>query len=94
MYPKLNDMNTTNVITEEMVKNRFNEIVIDEISERVTQMIEDLSTNEFLEKIMDTYYDVYGKVEVDDEVVTNIIGQKVFPLFQKISEYNVENLLK
>lgn len=82
-------METTNVI-----ETRFNEIVIDEISERVTQMIEDLSTNEFLEKIMDTYYDVYGEVEIDDEVVKQIIGQKVFPLFQKISEYNLENLLK
>lgn len=82
-------MDTTNVI-----ETRFNEIVIDEVSERVTQMIEDLSTNEFLEKIMDTYYDVYGEVEIDDEVVKQIIGQKIFPLFQKISEYNLENLLK
>jgi len=71
------------------------EIVNDVINDRITQMIEELSTNEFLEMIGDMYYDQTGK-SVDEgededfdqnEFIGDISGSRVLPLLHKMSEY-------
>jgi gamma-glutamyl phosphate reductase len=71
------------------------EIVNDVINDRLTQLIEEMSTNEFVEMIGDMYKDQTGK-DVDEgededfdqqEFVSEIVGSRVVPLLHKISEY-------
>ncbi len=79
-----------------MKKNeKMLEIVNDVINDRLTQMIEEMSTNEFVEMIGDMYKDQTGK-DVDEgededfdqqEFVSEIVGSRVVPLLHKISEY-------
>jgi uncharacterized protein (DUF2267 family) len=79
-----------------MKKNeKMLEIVNDVINDRLTQLIEEMSTNEFVEMIGDMYKDQTGK-DVDEgededfdqqEFVSEIVGSRVVPLLHKISEY-------
>ena len=73
------------------------EIVNDVITERITQLVEEMSTNEFVEMIGDMYFDQTGKnIEDDtdddfdkDEYLNEIIGSRVIPLLYKLTEYMV-----
>ena len=71
------------------------EIVNDVINDRITQLIEELSTNEFLEMIGDMYKDQTGK-DIDEgededfdqhEFIGEISGSRVLPLLHKMSEF-------
>lgn len=65
------------------------EVVNDTINERLTQMIEDMSTSDFVEMICDMIQDQKGIELSEDQVeeVQELIGSRVFPLLHKISEY-------
>lgn len=75
------------------------EIVNGVITDRLTQLIEEMSDNEFLEMIGDMYFDQTGKnIEDDtdddedfdkDEYLNEIIGSRVLPLLHKICEYGI-----
>ena len=75
------------------------EIVNSVITDRLTQLIEEMSNNEFVEMIGDMYFDQTGKnIEDDtdddedfdkDEYLNEIIGSRVLPLLHKICEYGI-----
>jgi len=75
------------------------EIVNGVITDRLTQLIEEMSDNEFVEMIGDMYFDQTGKnIEDDtdddedfdkDEYLNEIIGSRVLPLLHKICEYGI-----
>ena len=75
------------------------EIVNSVITDRLTQLIEEMSDNEFVEMIGDMYFDQTGKnIEDDtdddedfdrDEYLNEIIGSRVLPLLHKICEYGI-----
>lgn len=74
-------------------------IITDTILEKMTQVIEEMSTNEFVDMIIDTYYTETG-VNLEDEdtdvreVVIEMIGDKVFPLLTTIQNYVLEHIVK
>lgn len=65
------------------------EVVNDTINERLTQMIEEMSTSDFVEMVCDMIQDQKGIELSEDQVeeVQELIGSRVFPLLHKISEY-------
>ena len=73
-----------------MNKEKVLEIVNDVINDRITQMIEEISTNEFVDMICDKIHEETG-FDVDDddkrEEVSDLIGSRVLPLLHKMSEY-------
>lgn len=74
-------------------------VISDTILEKMTQVIEEMSTNEFVDMIIDTYYTETG-VNLEDEdtdvreVVIEMIGDKVFPLLTTIQNYVLEHIVK
>ena len=72
--------------TKEKVLGIINDIIID----KVTQMLEDMSDNEFVEEVSDKIYSEVGyDINENDEVdeLTDLIGERVVPLLHKIGEY-------
>jgi hypothetical protein len=73
------------------------EIVNGVITDRLTQLIEEMSDNEFVEMIGDMYFDQTGKNIEDDtdddfdqhEYLNEIIGSRVLPLLHKLMEYGI-----
>jgi hypothetical protein len=75
-----------------MNKEKVLEVVNDVITERITSLIEEMSTNEFVEMISDMVYDQTGnslETEEEQEELMEIIGSRVIPLLHKMSEYMV-----
>jgi hypothetical protein len=70
-----------------MNKERMLEIVNEVINEKLENLMEEMSTNEFVEMITDMYVDQTGEVIEDTEEVQEIIGERVIPLLTKITEY-------
>ena len=78
-------------------KEKVLEIVNDVITEKITGLIEEMSTNEFGEMIGDMYFDQTGKNLEDDtdddfdkdEYLNEIIGSRVIPLLHKLTEYMI-----
>ena len=78
-------------------KEKVLEIVNDVITEKITGLIEEMSTNEFVEMIGDMYFDQTGKNLEDDsddefdkdEYLNEIIGSRVIPLLHKLTEYMI-----
>ena len=75
------------------------EIVNGVITDRLTQLIEEMSENDFVDMISDMYFDQTGKnIEDDtdddedfdkDEYLNKIIGSRVLPLLHKLMEYGI-----
>jgi hypothetical protein len=76
-----------------MNKKLISPIITQEITDRLTQVVDDMSNDKFVELIMDKYYKETNE-EIDEDEVRDLIGDKVLPLYQKISEYIVEEHLK
>ena len=80
-----------------MNKEKVTELVNEVIFDRITQLIEEMSTNEFVEMIGDMYFDQTGKNLEDDtdddfdkdEYLNEIIGSRVIPLLHKLTEYMI-----
>jgi len=78
-------------------KEKVLEIVNDVITDRLTQLVEEMSTNEFVEMIGDMYVDQTGEDLDDgtdenfnqDEYLNEIIGSRVLPLLIKLMEYGI-----
>lgn len=75
-----------------MNKKIVNEIISDVIVEKLTQVVEEMSTNEFIELICDKVSKELNTHvgEEETEEIQEMIGNKVLPLFHKLSEYIVE----
>ena len=77
-----------------MNKEIVNGIISDVIVEKLTQVIEEMSTNEFIDLICDKIHQETGVDVTDDEIVEEVemmIGDKILPLLHKMSEYMVES---
>jgi hypothetical protein len=70
-------------------KETTQEIISNEINERLTQLIEEMSTNEFIDLICDKVYTETGIDYTDEqrEEITSQIGEQVFPLLMKLMEH-------
>jgi hypothetical protein len=70
-------------------KDKTQQIISDEINERLSQLIEEMSTNEFVDMICDKVYTETGIDYTDEqrEEITSQIGEQVFPLLMKLMEH-------
>ena len=75
-------------------KEKVLSVIQNVIIEKITELVEGMSDNEFVEEVGSRVYDEIGydvneKDEVDE--LTELIGERVLPLLNKILEYGVEN---
>ena len=74
-------------------KEKVLSVIQNVIIEKITELVEGMSDNEFVEEVGSRVYDEIGydvneKDEVDE--LTELIGERVLPLLHKIMEYGVE----
>ena len=75
-------------MNKEQVLEVVNEVIVD----RLTQLIEDMSNDEFVEMITDIVQDRTGSVIQDEdelEEIRDIIGSRVIPLLHKVCEWGI-----
>ena len=72
-----------------MNKEKMLEIVNDVINQKLVDLMEEMSTNEFVEMITDMYQDQTGEEIEDTDEVSEVIGERVMPLLTKVIEYVV-----
>jgi len=70
-----------------MNKEKMLEIVNDVINQKLENLMEEISTNEFMEMITDMYVDQTGEEIEDTDEVQEVIGERVIPLLTKVTEY-------
>ena len=71
---------------KEKVLGVINEVIVD----KITQLIEEMSTNEFVDMIMDKLYtDGMKYTYVERETIQDMIGDKVIPLMTKICGWTI-----
>ena len=63
-----------------------NKIVDELISDRLTELVEELSTNEFRDQVGDTIFERTGE-SLDEDELDDLINNSVQPLLVKIVEY-------
>ena len=63
-----------------------NKIVNELISNRLTELVEELSTNEFREQVGDTIFEKTGE-GLDDDELDELINNSIQPLLLKLTEY-------
>lgn len=70
-------------------KETIKEIITDEINGRLTQLVEEMSTNEFIDLICDKVYTEKGIDYTDEmrEEIQSLTGDQVLPLLLKIMEH-------
>jgi hypothetical protein len=74
--------------TKEKVLGIINDIIID----KVTDLVEGMSDNEFVEEVSERIYNEVGyDINENDEVdeLTDLIGSRVLPLLHKLMEYGI-----
>ena len=80
-------------MTEEQV-TQVKKVVSDFVVDQITQMIEDMSNHDFIERIMDRLEEEKIQLDYDNEElieeVTEIVGDKVLPLMMKMTEFFIE----
>jgi hypothetical protein len=75
-------------------KIEVQKVVSEMVIDRITEMIEDMSNQDFIESVYD--YLTLSRVDLDyndpnlDEEVKEIVGEKVIPLIIKMTELLVE----
>lgn len=74
-----------------MNKEKVLEVVNGEIIDRTTQLIEDMSSNEFIEMITDKLSVEGVEIETEEELeeLRDLIGSRVLPLLHKIMEWGI-----
>jgi hypothetical protein len=75
-------------MNKEQVLEVVNEVIVD----RLTQLIEDMSNDEFVEMITDIVQDRTGSVIQDEdelEEIRDIIGSRIVPLLHKVCEWGI-----
>jgi hypothetical protein len=76
-------------MNKEKVLNVVNEVMVD----KITQLVEEMSTNEFVEMIKDKL--VENGIEFDEEneeeseEIYEIVGSRVVPLLHKLCEWGI-----
>ena len=70
-----------------MNKEKMLEIVNDVINQKLENLMEEISTPEFVEMITDMYQDQTGEEIEDTDEVQEVIGERVIPLLTKVTEY-------
>lgn len=70
-----------------MNKEKMLEIVNDVINQKLENLMEEISTNEFIEMITDMYQDRTGEEIEDTDEVSEVVGERVIPLLTKVTEY-------
>jgi hypothetical protein len=69
-------------------------LVSDFVIDQITQMVEDMSSNDFIERVMDRIEQEGIELDFDNEdtfeEVKDIVGEKVIPLLFKMTEFIVE----
>ena len=70
-------------------KEIIKEIISNEINERLSQLIEEMSTNEFIDLICDKVYTEKGIDYTDEmrEEIQSLTGEQIFPLLLKVMEH-------
>jgi len=78
-----------------MKKELLESIINDLVTDKVFQTLEDLSTPDFTQQVIECYQ--IGEDELTDEdivVIEGMVGDKVFPLVSKITEWVRDSILK
>jgi len=78
-----------------MKKELLESIIDDLVTDKVFQTLEDLSTPDFTQQVIECYQ--IGEDELTDEdivVIEGMVGDKVFPLVSKITEWVRDSILK
>ena len=70
-----------------MNKEKMLEIVNEVINQKLENLMEEISTPEFVEMITDMYQDQTGEEIEDTDEVQEVIGERVIPLLTKVTEY-------
>ena len=91
-----------NTKQKNMVNEKMKSIITDKVTSKLTQMLEELSTNDFTDEVIDTYFKETGvnlEDELDEETnvrdeVGELIGEQVYPLLQVITEYITQQMVK
>jgi len=79
-----------NKINKVMNKEKVLEIVNEVINQKLENLMEEISTPEFVEMITDMYVDQTGEeleIPEDEETIHEVIGNRVVPLLTKVCEY-------
>jgi hypothetical protein len=78
-----------NKMTEELVTKVIKGIIVD----RTTQLIEDMSNQDFIEQVMDKLQEEEFELDFDNEEVqeeiTDLVGKQVLPLLLKLMEWGI-----
>ena len=78
-----------NKMTEELVTKVIKGIIVD----RTTQLIEDMSNQDFIEQVMDKLQEQEFELDFDNEEVqeeiTDLVGKQVLPLLLKLMEWGI-----
>ena len=74
-----------------MNKEKVLGVVNDVIVDRLTQLIEEMSCNEFVEEITDKLVEqgIVIETEEDEEELRDLIGSRVLPLLHKVMEWGI-----
>jgi hypothetical protein len=75
-------------MNKEQVLEVVNEVIVD----RLTQLMEEMSNDEFVEMITDIVQDRTGSVIQDEdelEEIRDLIGSRVVPLLHKVCEWGI-----
>jgi len=70
-----------------MNKEKMLEIVNDVINQKLENLMEEISTPEFVEMVTNMYVDQTGEEVEDTDEVHEVIGERVIPLLSKVTEY-------
>lgn len=65
-------------------------VVMNLISRKLSELVEELSTNEFIQEVGDEIYVQTGE-DLHSKDVKDLVGSKVIPLLEKITEFSKEN---
>lgn len=85
-----NQISTTmNKMNQKLVTEVIKGIIID----RTTQLVEDMSNQDFIEQVMDKLQEQEFELDFDNEEVqeeiTDLVGKQVLPLLLKLMEWGI-----
>jgi len=79
-----------------MNKNKVLNVVNDVIYDKLTQLIEELSTNEFIDMVKDKLVEEGIKFDEDKDTdkIFDIVGGRIVPLLTKMTEFVIDKEIK
>ena len=67
-----------------MNKELMKGVVMSEVTNKLIGLVEELTTNEFIESVIDKYCDETGEEEVEIEDVKDTVWYEILPLLTKL----------